>query len=209
MGDRRVGERREPEKGIIKINTKNAIIYGIIAIVLIISISANIILANKYAKIKNKYGDLIENESEDMVSEPKDETNDYINTCDVEIYVDKDKLKTGEAVTYKIMANNIMADDGIVLFETLINYDSNIFECKVNNSQNDLWVQTSMIDNYLTMTRRDFTSSVEDQTVATITFTAKEDINLDEETITFNNIKFTMGDGQSFEINKDEVFIEI
>ena len=208
MGDRRVGERREPEKGVIKINTKNAIIYGIIAIVLIISISANIILANKYAKIKNKYGDLIENESEDMVSEPKDETNDYINTCDVEIYVDKDKLKTGEAVTYKIMANNIMADDGIVLFETLINYDSNIFECKVNNSQNDLWVQTSMIDNYLTMTRRDFTSSVEDQTVATITFTAKKDINLDEETITFNNIKFTMGNGQSFQIDKDEVFIE-
>ena len=208
MGDRRVGERREPEKGIIKINTKNAIIYGIIAIVLIISISTNIILANKYIEFKNKYGDLIENESEDMVSEPKDETNDYINTCDVEIYIDKDKLKTGEAVTYKIMANNIMADDGIVMFETLINYDSNIFECKVNNSQNDLWVQTSMIDNYLTMTRRDFTSSVEDQIVATITFTAKKDINLDEETITFNNIKFTMGNGQSFQIDKDEVFIE-
>ena len=54
MADRRIGERRSPEKGVIKIQFKDAITYLIFAVIIIISVSANIILAIKL-KTANQY----------------------------------------------------------------------------------------------------------------------------------------------------------
>ncbi len=56
MGDRRIGDRREKAKGEITLKFHDAVIYLIIAIFIIGSVSANIILA-----IKNKqYKEAIE-----------------------------------------------------------------------------------------------------------------------------------------------------
>lgn len=58
MGDRRIGDRREKEKGVIRIKFKDAVKYVIIGIVLLISIATNIVLAiklNQYKKIAELY----------------------------------------------------------------------------------------------------------------------------------------------------------
>lgn len=58
MPDRRVGDRRQPEEGVIKIKFQDAIWYIILVTVIIISVAANIVLAinnNKYKKQINDY----------------------------------------------------------------------------------------------------------------------------------------------------------
>lgn len=54
MADRRMGDRREQEKGVIRIEFKDAIIYLIITIVLIISISSNIVLVLRNKQYKKE-----------------------------------------------------------------------------------------------------------------------------------------------------------
>ena len=44
MGDRRVGDRRDKENGVIRVKFTDAVKYLIVAVILIISISANIVL---------------------------------------------------------------------------------------------------------------------------------------------------------------------
>lgn len=53
MGDRRVGDRREKENGVIRIKFEDAVKYVIVGIILIISIAANIVLAIKVHYYKN------------------------------------------------------------------------------------------------------------------------------------------------------------
>ena len=78
MGDRRQGDRRESEKGVLKIKFKNAVIYALIAIVLILSLSINVflsILNRKYRTIIDQY------ESEEFYDEDyryeDEETDEY------------------------------------------------------------------------------------------------------------------------------------
>lgn len=62
MGDRRQGDRREKPKGEITIKFKDAIMYLILAIFIIVSVSANIILL-----IRNKqYKEVIEYYESDL-----------------------------------------------------------------------------------------------------------------------------------------------
>ncbi len=53
MSDRRIGDRRQPEEGVIKIKFQDAVWYIILVFILVISITANIVLAinnNRYKK---------------------------------------------------------------------------------------------------------------------------------------------------------------
>lgn len=52
MGDRRIGDRRAKENGVIKIKFEDAVKYIIIGVILIISIATNIVLAVKVHKYK-------------------------------------------------------------------------------------------------------------------------------------------------------------
>lgn len=55
MPDRRKGDRRAPERGVIKIPFKDAITYLIFAVILIISFSANVVLAIRIKDYKENY----------------------------------------------------------------------------------------------------------------------------------------------------------
>ncbi len=55
MGERRIGDRRAPEKGVIKVPFKDAVIYLVFSIIIIISVSANIVLASLYNKYRTAY----------------------------------------------------------------------------------------------------------------------------------------------------------
>ena len=56
MSDRRMGDRRTPDKGMLVIPFKDAVIYIVIATIMIISVTANVILLNR----NKQYKDLIE-----------------------------------------------------------------------------------------------------------------------------------------------------
>ena len=60
MGDRRVADRRARPRGVINVKLKDAIIVLVIATVLIISISANIVLGVKYNKYKTYFYEMLE-----------------------------------------------------------------------------------------------------------------------------------------------------
>ena len=73
MGDRRVEDRREKEKGVIKIKLEDAVKYIVIGIILTISIITNIVLAvklNQYKKSAELYlnveNELLSGESIDI-----------------------------------------------------------------------------------------------------------------------------------------------
>ena len=58
MADRRMGDRRTPDKGTINIKFKDAVIYLAVSVIIIISVSANIVLIRKnrqYKKIIELY----------------------------------------------------------------------------------------------------------------------------------------------------------
>lgn len=52
MADRRMGDRRTPDKGTINIKFKDAVIYLVISIIIIVSVSANIVLIKKNREYK-------------------------------------------------------------------------------------------------------------------------------------------------------------
>lgn len=69
MGERRMGDRRAPEKGVIKVPFKDAVIYFTFSLILIVSISANIILASLYNKYRTNYEYLVREDYEEVQSE--------------------------------------------------------------------------------------------------------------------------------------------
>ena len=80
MGDRRVSDRRSPEKGVIKVPFKEAVIYLIFATLIIISVSANIVLARYYLEYKAGYEEL----NEMYIRESNEEETDYAEEADYE-----------------------------------------------------------------------------------------------------------------------------
>ncbi len=66
-----------------------------------------------------------------------------------------------------------------------------------------------MVDNYLTMSRKDLVPNSEDQTIAKISFKVKENIEPSTETIEFTQNEFTISDEEFFEVSDIDLNIEI
>ena len=214
MGDRRVADRRAPEEGVVKIETKKLVIYLIVAIILSISIIANIILGIICFNYKNSYEDLSKMEDESIEDFANIEDDSLISdeteyTCDLSLIGDTDKIKAGESITYEVMAENIEAGNGIVMFEALLNYDTDSFDCDVVTDENIEWVKTAFVENYVTMSRSNLTPSNENQTIAKIVLTAKNDIQEGDKVLSINNIKFTSDDDITFTLPDESIDITV
>ena len=131
--------------------------------------------------------------------------------CDLIITGENSEITAGQTVTYEIMAKNINAEQGILAFETLITYDENLFSIDVVSDDSNNWNKTSMIENYLTMTRSDLLPSSADQVIAKLVVTANSDVPVDENVITLTNIRFTMESETegSFEIEDKSITLKI
>ena len=200
--DRRKGDRRELEKGIIKVTVRNMVIYGIIVVI----VTAFIVTSIYYIK------DRIKEDSINYGENYYEEEYEYSNTtytCNLSINGDKTELKAGESVIYELKVSDIKAEDGIIMFESLINYNKDVFTCKVINDNDSEWNKTSMIDDYFTMTRNDLIPNSEDQTIAKIEFTVKQNVEPSEQLIEFSEIRFTMDNDQIFGIADEIVSINI
>ncbi len=212
MGDRRVADRRAPEEGVVKIETKKLVVYIIIGTIFIISIITNLILGILYSNYKNAY-ESITNGTDDAYihddfnyTESSEEVeNNY--SCDLSIVGDKEQVKAGETITYEIKAENINAGNGIIMFSGVLDYDTDTFECEIIDGEE--WKKTAFIDNYMTLSRQDLASSAEDQTIVKIALTAKEDIQSGDKVLSLSNIEFTMDDDTTFSILDESVVIPV
>lgn len=90
MADRRMGDRRTPDKGTIVIQFKDAVISIVVATIIIISLSANIILIRKNIQYKqaielynwdDEYADYLDDE-EDMEYEDIEDDEDDDNNVE-------------------------------------------------------------------------------------------------------------------------------
>lgn len=215
MGDRRKGDRRAPEEGVIRIQKKNALVYGIVIFFLILAVVLNIISWSAYFKSKSQYNTVIEhiyngdsnNASSTTETTKTVENNNY--SCDVSINGDKTSIKPGETIEYEIMVSNINAGEGIKAFETYIDYDSNLFDCSVKSNEESNWTKSGYLEGYLTMYKSDLNASKDDQVVAKITFTAKSNVAADTYKVALKNIKFTSGDEQTFMVVDNNIDIKV
>ncbi len=129
-------------------------------------------------------------------------------TCDLDI-TGNSEVKAGEEVIYELRVKNINAEDGILSFETLINYNDSLVDVTVESDDNGNWNKASMIENYLTMTRSDLLPSSEDQVIAKIKVTANSDATLGDTTIDLTKIKFTMEGENFFELEDKSIELKI
>lgn len=209
MGDRRVADRRSPEEGVFRIEKKKMKEYvtiGAIFAILIITIIALTIL---YLNYKNNYEEIINEDNDYNVidNESISSENDYY--CDLLITGDKSQIKPGETITYELKAENINADTGIVMFESLLDYDSDLFECEIIEDKNSEWTKTSLLENSLTMSRTDLLPSAQNQTIAKLAVKAKDNIEEGLYTINLMDLKFSMDNNKTFSIPDETLDIEI
>ena len=212
MGDRRVADRRAPEEGVFKIETKKLIIYSIVGVILLSSIISNIILGILANKYKREYDNImnIEDETIDFSEdETSDSESDTENTCVFSIEGDVNQIKPGETAEYELKASDISAGSGIIMFESLLEYDSDKLECEIVTDDEGEWSKTALTENYLTMSRKDLLPSSEDQVIAKIRIKAKDNAEEGEQTVTFSQIKFTMDNDEAFEIPNETISLEI
>ena len=101
MGERRQGDRRAPEKGVIKIQLKTAVIVIIVAIIIITSISLNIILYLRYRELTDLYKiDLYDYTDEDDFYDDK-----YVLTNE-DFDIDDENLTLENNTTTNILSNS-------------------------------------------------------------------------------------------------------
>lgn len=216
MGDRRIADRRAPEEGVVKIETKKLIVYAIIVVLLASSIIANIILGILYTNYKKLYTNIINGEDE-SINYDEELDDDFFDTSDIgeneyscNLVIDGEKvIKVGESATYTISATDINADDGIIMFETVLDYDSNVFDCEIVNNENSEWNKIGFIENYLTMARKEYQPNSEDQAIVSIKLTAKENTNIGEQEIKLTQIKFTMDEEKTFMVDDQSLQINV
>ena len=90
MGDRRIGDRREAEEGIIKVQFKDAVVYLIISVVIIISVSANIVLAIRNMHYKEELALYEENYIDESYLDESDIEDSYIDDEDLDANANAD-----------------------------------------------------------------------------------------------------------------------
>ena len=216
MGDRRKGDRRAPEEGVIRIQKKNVLVYGVLIAIFILAVVLNIVTWYAYITNKREYNTLIDhyyngdsNDNSNNIEnnvESVENSNNY--SCDLDINANKKSIKAGESIEYEIKVSNINASEGIKAFETYINYDSNLFNCTVKSNEEENWTKVGFLEGYLTMVKNE-NVNLEDQEIAKVVFTAKTDISANNYKVSFEKNKFTAGDDQVFEVADNSVEIKV
>ena len=112
------------------------------------------------------------------------------NSLTITLTPDKTEIKAGETVTVLVKVTNIQGE-GIVAFNANVNYDSDVFECTANGDDNGTWIKQGFMGSNLTTTRADLEASTENQTVAKLTYKAKSNATIGEQTISLSKIDFT------------------
>lgn len=119
-------------------------------------------------------------------------------TCTLTLTPDKKELQAGESVILTLNVSNIEAGSGIAIYNGVIDVNTDIFDVEVKSDDNNVWGVT-LIEDSLTITKSDYETTSEDQTIGKIILTVKDDAQLGKQTITLKNNEFS-ADKESFTI---------
>ena len=86
------------------------------------------------------------------------------------------KLQKGDQCYIEISVNNISLKDGILLYNGVLEYDSNIIDVEILGSKD--WELYYRKNNNITLSRKDLENNKEDQIIGKMLITAKSDIEL-------------------------------
>ncbi len=115
-------------------------------------------------------------------------------TCKVSLLVNNNgEVKKGESITILVKASNIQAGEGIASFNTMLEYDANVFDCTVSGDDDGNWQKQGLVENSLSMTRSDLVANSSDQTIAKIVLKAKSDATVGKQTFKLTKMEFSTG----------------
>ena len=115
-------------------------------------------------------------------------------SCKVSLLVNNDgQVKKGESITILVKATDIQAGEGIASFNTMLEYDSNVFDCTVSGDDDGNWQKQGLVENSLSMTRSDLVANSSDQTIAKIVLKAKTDAPTGKQTFKLTKMEFSTG----------------
>ncbi|MBR3325475.1 MAG: hypothetical protein IKG14_05480 [Clostridia bacterium] len=202
MADRRIGERRAPEKGIIKIPLKRMILYLIFAIILLSSVVGNIILSIMYSEAKK--------EMDFYTGSYTSEITENESPYEVHVEADKEQISPGETVNFNISVKvNDPNSKGVIMLESMFLYDTEYFDCKVIGATSNNWEIKYILNNYFIANKKDLLPSYGDEIVAKVSFTAKKKSSKAEQTISFEQFKITTENEEKVEFPAQSVSVII
>ena len=114
-------------------------------------------------------------------------------TCEVSLIPNKTTIKEGESLIYEIKVENIDAGDGITSVGAVIEYDDSIFDF-VTVSDNSIKWSLNNQAGYLFISTNDSLPTKQNQTVAKLKFTAKQNASLGKQEIKLSKIDITYDD---------------
>lgn len=116
-------------------------------------------------------------------------------SCKVSLLVNNNgQVKKGESITILVKATDIQAGEGIASFNTMLEYDSNAFECTVSGDDDGNWQKQGLVENSLSMTRSDLVANSSDQTIAKIVLKAKTNVTVGKQIFKLTKMEFSTGD---------------
>ena len=127
-------------------------------------------------------------------------------SCTLSIISDKTQVSSGEEITLVLKVSNITSENGIAIYNGLIDYDSAIFEISVKDSENGTW-KGEILENSITFTKTDLESTKEDQEIGRIVLKIKDGATAGKQTITLKGNEFA--DSTSFTIDDVSTSVEI
>lgn len=129
------------------------------------------------------------------------------------IVADKNEIKKGEEVTFTIKVSNIDGFNGIIMYNTIIEFDEKEFsfleQDEIVSAQG--WSNFERIENTVTFYRQDLLPNKDDQEIGKIRLRANNDITIGEKTITFSSNEFVVENTEKEEVslNTDDIKINI
>lgn len=127
-------------------------------------------------------------------------------SCTLGITPDKTQVNSGDKITLVLTVSNITSENGIAIYNGLIDYNSDIFELSVQDSSNGEW-KGDLIENSVTFTKSDLEATKDNQEIGRIVLKVKNGATIGKQTITLKNNEFA--ENTSFSIGDVSTSVEI
>ena len=202
MSDRRMGERRAPEKGVIKLSLRKMVMWIVIGVIITVLIITNVILAILYSNTKKELDFYVDSGSEENI--------ETATTYEVHVEPDRDQIGSDETVNFNISVKlNESNSQGIIMLESMFLYNTEYFDCKVNGFTSNDWELKYILNNYFIVSKKDMLPSYENEIVAKVSFTAKKNVKPSEQTISFETFKLITEDNDEIDFPAQSFLVSV
>ena len=93
-------------------------------------------------------------------------------SCTLSITPDKTQASAGDTITLALTVSKITSENGIAIYNGLVDYNSDIFELSLQDSSNGKW-KGDLIENSVTFTKSDLEGTKENQEIGIIVLKLK------------------------------------